>query len=229
MVAHLSAGSVLVRPATHHAVYWLLAYLGLLVLSGFLQFHPLGTCSSISPIVVTVFFVLNMAQFTSIIALLAYLVHRKNSLEFAAKRASEIGEPAAEHPAQGDCRDPQKREPRRCGISEEASVMFADMVGFTLSAGACGHRRYEAFSYSLLDKYGIEIRQELATTTWWLRVPRRHHAQALAGMALGCTNMATHTFRGGHRVDFASVSTAAAMIAGVIGRRRFYTTFGVMR
>ena len=66
--------------APRRAVYWLLAYLGLLVLSGFLEFHPLVS-SSLSATVVTIFFVLNIGTVSSIvIALLAYFVSRKNWL-----------------------------------------------------------------------------------------------------------------------------------------------------
>jgi adenylate cyclase len=54
------------------ALRWLAAYLGLVILSGFLEFRPL-VISSLTPALVTMFFVLNIgAVSTIVIILLAY-------------------------------------------------------------------------------------------------------------------------------------------------------------
>lgn len=221
------------------AVYWLLAYLGLLVLSGFLEFHPLGT-SSLSPTVVTVFFVLNIGTVSSIvIALLAYFVSRKNWLFELLQSEQAKSESLLLNILPREIAAILKNESRTIADHyEEASVMFADMVGFTpLSAVLAPVDMVdllnEAFSFfdSLLDKYGVEKIRTIGDNYMVASgVPRRHsnHAQALAGMALEMRDyLATHTFRGGHHVDFRIGINSGAMIAGVIGRRKFvYDVWG---
>jgi adenylate cyclase len=121
---------------------------------------------------------------------------------------------------------------------EEASILFADMVGFTpLSAQLPPVEMVEllneAFSFfdSLLDKYDVEKIRTIGDSYMAVSgVPLRHtdHAQALVRMALEMRDyISTHTFRNGQRINFRIGINSGSMIAGVIGRRKFvYDVWG---
>src|SRR5258708_32940519 len=89
---------------------------------------------------------------------------------------------------------------------EEASVLFADMVGFTplsaeLEPAEMVELLNEAFSFfdSLLDKYDVEKIRTIGDSYMVTSgVPRRRadHAQALVRMALEMRDyIATHAFK----------------------------------
>jgi len=121
---------------------------------------------------------------------------------------------------------------------EGASVLFADMVGFTpLSAVLAPVEMVEllneAFSFfdSLLDKYDVEKIRTIGDSYMVASgVPRRRpdHAQGLVRMALEMRDyIATHTFLRGQRVNFRFGINSGPMIGGVIGRRKFvYDVWG---
>jgi guanylate cyclase len=120
----------------------------------------------------------------------------------------------------------------------DASVMFADMVGFTpLSAKLAPVEMVEllneVFSFfdSLLDKYEVEKIRTIGDSYMVASgVPRRRpdHAQALARMAIEMRDhIAMHTFGNGQRVSFRIGINSGSMIAGVIGSRKFvYDVWG---
>jgi guanylate cyclase len=120
----------------------------------------------------------------------------------------------------------------------EASVLFADMVGFTpLSATLPPVEMVEllneAFSFFdlLLDKYDVEKIRTIGDSYMVASgVPRRRtdHAQALVCMALEMRDfIATHTFHNGQRVDFRIGINSGPVIGGVIGKRKFvYDVWG---
>jgi guanylate cyclase len=121
---------------------------------------------------------------------------------------------------------------------DEASVMFADMVGFTpLSAELAPVEMVdllnEIFSYfdSLLDKYNVEKIRTIGDNymaACGLPLRRPDHAQALVCMALEMREyVAAHTFLNGRRLNFRIGINSGPMIAGVIGRRKFvYDVWG---
>jgi len=120
----------------------------------------------------------------------------------------------------------------------EASILFADMVGFTpLSARMAPVEMVEllneAFSYfdSLVDKYDVEKIRTIGDNYMVASgVPRRRtdHAQALVCMALEIRDFVTsHTFRNGQQVSFRIGISSGPVIGGVIGRRKFvYDVWG---
>jgi guanylate cyclase len=120
----------------------------------------------------------------------------------------------------------------------EASILFADMVGFTPLSARLGPVEMvellnEAFSFfdSLVDKYGVEKIRTMGDSYMVASgVPRRRkdHAQALVCMALEMRDfVATHTFANGQRVDFRIGINSGPVIAGVIGSRKFeYDVWG---
>ena len=222
-----------------HALRWLGGYLGLIVVSGFLEFHPLVS-SSLPPTLVTVFFVLNIGAVSAIvITLLAYFVSEKNRL-FALLRNEQVkSENLLLNILPKEIAAILKNESRTIADHyTEASVLFADMVGFTpLSAQLPPVEMVEllneAFSFfdSLLDKYKVEKIRTIGDSYMVASgVPRQRpdHAQALVHMALEMRDyVANHEFCNGHRVSFRIGINSGSMIAGVIGRRKFvYDVWG---
>jgi len=116
---------------------------------------------------------------------------------------------------------------------EEASVLFADMVGFTERASTTApcdlvkflDRLYSAFD-ELVDKHGLEkikVSGDSYMVVSGVPRPRPDHVQALADFALEMTAVAA-TLEDPHglsvplRVGFAT----GTVVAGVVGSRRFF-------
>lgn len=221
------------------AMRWLAAYLGLVVLSGFLEFHPLVS-SSLSPILVTLFFVMNIAAVSSIaIVLLAYFVNQKDQLFVLLRTEQAKSENLLLNILPKEIAAILKNESRTIADHfTEASVLFADMVGFTplsarLEPVEMVELLNEAFSFfdSLLDKYGVEKIRTIGDSYMVASgVPRRRkeHAQALVRMALEMRDfVATHTFANGQRIAFRIGINSGPVIGGVIGKRKFvYDVWG---
>jgi guanylate cyclase len=221
------------------ALRWLAAYLGLAILSGYLEFHPLVS-SSLSPAVVTTFFILNIGTVSAIaIFLLAYFVGEKNRLFTLLRGEQAKSESLLLNILPKEIAAILKNEKRTIADHyNEASVLFADMVGFTplsarLEPAEMVELLNEAFSFfdSLLDKYDVEKIRTIGDSYMVASgVPRRcpDHAQALAAMALEMRDyLATHTFCNGQHVDFRIGINSGPMIGGVIGRRKFvYDVWG---
>lgn len=215
------------------ALRWLAAYLGLAIISGYFEFHPLGS-SSLSPAIVTIFFILNIGTISSIATfLLAYFVGEKNRL-FTLLRGEQVkSENLLLNILPKEIAAILKNESRTIADHyTEASILFADMVGFTpLSAKLAPVEMVEllneAFSFfdSLLDKYNVEKIRTIGDNYMVASgVPRRRsdHAQALVYMALEMRDfIAEHTFRNGQRVAFRIGINSGPVIGGVIGRRKF--------
>lgn len=221
------------------ALRWLAAYLGLLVLGGFLDARPLVS-AALAPSVVTLFFVLNIGTVSAIaIALLVYFVSQKNML-FGLLRSEQIkSESLLLNILPKEIAAILKNESRTIADHyAEASVLFADMVGFTPLSAELGPVEMvellnEAFTYfdSLLDQYGVEKIRTIGDSYMVVSgAPRRRldHAQPLVRMALEMRDyIATHTFANGRRVNFRIGVNSGSMIAGVIGRRKFvYDVWG---
>ena len=235
----LSPLGALLFDQPRQALRWLVAYLGLAVLSGFLEAHPLSS-SSLSPTVVTVFFVLNIGTVSAIaIIFLAYFVNEKNRLYLLLRNEQSKAENLLLNILPKEIAAILKNESRT--IADDytaASVMFADMVGFTpLSARLPPVETVEllneVFSFfdSLLDKYGVEKIRTIGDSYMVASgIPRQRpdHAQALASMALEMRDfVATHAFGNNQRVSFRFGINSGSMIAGVIGSRKFvYDVWG---
>lgn len=235
----LSPLGALLFDEPRRALRWLAAYLGLAVVSGFLEARPLGS-SSLSPTVVTIFFILNTGTVSAIaITLLAYFVSEKNRLFILLRNEQGKSENLLLNILPREIATILKNENRTIADDyTDASVMFADMVGFTpLSAKLAPVEMVEllneVFSFfdSLLDKYGVEKIRTIGDSYMVASgVPRRqpHHAQALVRMAIEMRDhTATHTFGQAQHVSFRIGINSGAMIAGVIGSRKFvYDVWG---
>jgi adenylate cyclase len=235
----LSPLGALLFDEPRQASRWLAAYLGLAIISGYFELHPLIS-SSLSPALVTTFFILNIGTVSSIaIFLLAYFVGEKNRL-FTLLRGEQVkSENLLLNILPKEIAAILKNESRTIADHyTEASILFADMVGFTplsakLAPGEMVELLNEAFSFfdSLLDKYNVEKIRTIGDSYMVASgVPRRRsdHAQALVYMALEMRDfIAAHTFRNGQRVTFRIGINSGPVIGGVIGMRKFvYDVWG---
>ena len=128
------------------------------------------------------------------------------------------------------------KEPDRNVIADkydEASVLFADIVGFTERASSTApadlvrflDRLYGAFD-ELVDKHGLEkikVSGDSYMVVSGVPRPRPDHAQALADFALDMANVAAglkdpH----GHSVPLRVGMACGPVVAGVVGSRRFF-------
>jgi guanylate cyclase len=189
---------------------------------------------------VTVFFVLNIGTVSAIaIFLLGYFVGEKNRLFTLLRGEQSKSENLLLNILPKEIAAILKNESRTIADHyTEASILFADMVGFTpLSAQLAPvevvELLNEAFSYfdSLLDKYDVEKIRTIGDSYMVVSgVPRRRadHAQALVCMALEMRDFVkTHTFRNSQQVSFRIGINSGPVIGGVIGKRKFvYDVWG---
>ncbi len=215
-----------------HAPRWFIAFAILVAASGFLQSY-VRLENNLSQSLVIFFFVINFIGVGSLVFLMVYyFVGQKNM--FQAKSETLLLNILPREIAAI-----LKNESRTIADHyEEASVLFADMVGFTslserLPPVEMVELLNEVFSFfdSLLDKYGVEKIRTIGDSYMVAAgVPRGKpdHAQALAHMALEMRDyISTYQFRNGQRVNFRIGINSGSMIAGVIGSRKFvYDVWG---
>ena len=211
---------------------WFLAFAILVTISGFLQPY-LRLANHLSSTLVIFFFAINLIGVGSLVFMMVfYFVGQKNMFQ-------QKSETLLLNILPKEIAAILKNESRTIADHyQEASVLFADMVGFTpLSAQIPPVEMVEllneVFSFfdSLLDKYGVEKIRTIGDSYMVASgVPRGRpdHAQALARMALEMRDyISTHTFRNRQRVSFRIGINSGSMIAGVIGRRKFvYDVWG---
>ncbi|BEH76617.1 MULTISPECIES: adenylate/guanylate cyclase domain-containing protein [Mycobacterium] len=128
------------------------------------------------------------------------------------------------------------KEPERNIIAdkyEEASVLFADIVGFTERASSTApadlvrflDRLYSAFD-ALVDKYGLEkikVSGDSYMVVSGVPRPRPDHVQALADFALDMVDVAAGMKDPHNRSVPLRVGLATGpVVAGVVGSRRFF-------
>jgi adenylate cyclase len=216
----------------HHAPRWFLAFISLVVLSGFLQPY-VRSANNLSTALVIFFFVINLIGVGSLVFMMVfYFVGQKNLFQ-------QKSETLLLNILPKEIAAILKNESRTIADHyDEASVLFADMVGFTpLSAQLPPVEMVEllneVFSFfdSLLDKYDVEKIRTIGDSYMVASgVPRGriNHAQPLVRMALEMRDyISTHTFRNGQCVSFRIGINSGSMIGGVIGRRKFvYDVWG---
>ena len=128
------------------------------------------------------------------------------------------------------------KEPDRDVIAdkyEEASVLFADIVGFTERASSTApadlvrflDRLYSAFD-ALVDKHGLEkikVSGDSYMVVSGVPRPRPDHVQALADFALDMAAVAAGTEDPhGRSVPLRVGLATGPVVAGVVGSRRFF-------
>lgn len=132
------------------------------------------------------------------------------------------------------------KEPERNIIADkydEASVLFADIVGFTERASSTApadlvrflDRLYSAFD-ELVDQHGLEkikVSGDSYMVVSGVPRPRPDHTQALADFALDMTNVAAQLKDPrGNPVPLRVGLATGPVVAGVVGSRRFFYDVG---
>ncbi len=214
------------------AVYWLLAFLSLVVI-GFAAQPYLRPLTGFPTEAIWMIGYGNLFAFSIMIfAALAILIHQRNVayrlLHAEQERAlgllhnilpSEIATIL------------QEREGVIADHFASASVLFADVVNFTPMSAAMAPTELvnllnEVFSYmdALTEKYCLEKIKTIGDcymVAAGVPTPRTDHAQALCSMALEFRNYVKANQFQGRSLEFRIGIHSGPLVAGVIGRRKF--------
>jgi len=208
-----------------NAARWFLAFLGLVLLSGFLQPY-LDDRYGIAPELVTFFFVVNFVGVTAIIfVMILYFVGEKNAFQARAEALLLNILPK-------EIADILKRDQRVIADQfDGASILFADIVGFTpmsatMTPQAVVQLLNDVFSQfdALVDEYGLEKIKTIGDcymVAAGVPRPRPDHAQVLARMALQMQDYVARHEVQGRRLAFRIGLNSGPVVAGVIGRKKF--------
>lgn len=205
------------------AVCWFLAFLVLLASGPLLHF---STATVLPVAFVTFFYVMNIGGVLGIAFLmLLYFVRQKNLFQ-------EKSEELLLNILPKEITDILKAGPRSVANHfDEASILFADVVGFTaLSDSMVAPQLVDLLDEvflcfdELVDKYGLEKIKTIGDcymVAAGVPRPRPDHAQALARMALDMQRCVGGREFGGRRLAFRIGMNSGAVVAGVIGRKKF--------
>jgi guanylate cyclase len=204
---------------------WFVGYLQLVIVSGLLQ-DALPPVEPLPPVIITLFFVLNLAAVSTLVFLLLYyFVGQRDSLQARSDRLLLNILP-------GDVAAILKHEARTIAdYHAAASILFADLAGFTpMSAGMAPVELVgllnEVFSDfdDLVEKHGLEKIKTVGDcymVAAGVPHPRPDHAQVLARMALEMRDLTRHRRYGGRKLDFRIGINSGPVVAGVIGQKKF--------
>ncbi len=210
---------------------WFIAYLALVVLAALLE--PFGRPSSLPPVILTVFYVMNIgcvSIFTFV--LLQYFMSQKEATLKLLHLEQEKSERLLLNILPAEVAAILKNEDRVVADRfDNTSIMFADMVNFTpMSANMKPEELVgllnEVFCYfdTLTEKYGLEKINTVGDCYMVAAgVPRRRsdHAHALADMALEMRDTISRTKFAGKQLIFRIGINSGPVVAGVIGRMKF--------
>ena len=205
-------------------VLWIVGFVLLLMLSAILE--PSLKPPNLPEAFVIWFFVLNLGSVIAIVfVLLYYFVAQRNFFQ-------ERSETLILNILPKEIADALKVE--RSAIAahyEFASVLFADVVGFTAMASAMSSLSLvnllnEVFSSfdDLVEKHGLEKIKTIGDRYMVASgVPRERadHALALVQLALDMRGVATSRTFGGETLAFRIGVNSGPVVAGVIGRKKF--------
>jgi adenylate cyclase len=205
-------------------VLWIVGFVLLLIVSAILQPHL--TPAALPEAFVTWFFVLNLGSVIAIVfALLYYFVGQRNFFQ-------ERSETLLLNILPKEISEALKTDPSAIAAHyESASVLFADVVGFTPMAASMTPLRvvkllndvFHCFD-DLVEKYDLEKIKTIGDCYMVAAgVPRERpdHAVALVQLALDMREtVACRTF-GDQKLAFRIGINTGPVVAGVIGRKKF--------
>ncbi len=208
-----------------HAPRWFLAFLGLVVLSGFLQYQ-LNFTNNLSPEIVIFLFVANLIGVGSMIfAMVFYFVGQKNLFQ---KKSETLLLNILPKEIVNILKDDQRTI---ADHFDGASVLFADVVNFTPMAASMTptdlvNLLNEVFSEFdlLVEKHGLEKIKTIGDCYMVASgVPRvrADHTQALTRMALEMRDYVGQNEIQGRKLSFRIGLNSGPVVAGVIGRKKF--------
>ena len=229
----------LVFSDSRKATRWFLAYIGLIIASGFLQPY-VRSANNLSATVKLLFFVMNISAISAIaFVMVNYFIGQKNSFLGLLRVEQEKSERLLLNILPKEIADILKVENRIIAEQfDNASIMFADLVEFTpLTAELAPVEMVELlnevylFFDDLVEKYNLEKIRTIGDNYMVVSgVPRRRadHAQALAKMALEmCGFMEGFKTKGGKILNFRIGINSGPLVAGVVGRKKFqYDVWG---
>jgi adenylate cyclase len=203
---------------------WIVGFVALLPITALLQPHL--TPAHLPDTFVTWFFVLNLGTVIAVVfGLLHYFVRRRDFFQ-------ESSEMLLLNILPKEISEALKTEPRAIAAHyDEASILFADIVGFTPMAATMLpltlvdllNEVFECFD-DLVDNYELEKIKTIGDCYMVAAgVPRQRvdHAEALVNFALDMqAEIGKRTF-GGRRLAFRIGINSGPVVAGVIGRRKF--------
>ncbi len=231
--AIISPMAALVFDEPRRAPAWFLGYLALVILSGLLQPY-VRQSNSLSARQIVLFFVLNVGAVSSIVFILLYTFVRQRNALLALLRVEQAkSENLLLNILPPEIAAILKNEERT--IADHfpgASILFADMVGFTPMTAAMAPAEMldllnEVFTYfdGLVDKYGLEKIRTIGDSYMvasGVPRPRPDHAQALARMALEMRDFVqTNPVCVNRQLNFRIGINSGPVVAGVIGRKKF--------
>ncbi|MCI0397953.1 MAG: adenylate/guanylate cyclase domain-containing protein [Chloroflexi bacterium] len=221
----LSPLGALLFASPRHAPYWFVAYLGLVVLSGFLQ-PATPMVGSLSPRLVTAFFVMNIAAVSTIVfVLIYYFVGQRNIFQEKSDKLLLNILP------EGIAAILKNERRTIADYHAEATILFADVADFTpLSAGMAPVELVELLNEvfsdfdALVEKYGLEKIKTIGDcymVAAGVPHPRPDHAHVLARMALEMRDHVNRRHFGGRQLAFRIGINSGPVVAGVIGHKKF--------
>jgi adenylate cyclase len=243
-------GTLLFYPPRRARIWWL-AYLALFILAGFLQ-DSLSGSNRLPQELLNAFTVLNLTVVSSLVlVLLNYFMEKKNE----AYRLLNIEQQKADrlllNVLPKEIASILKNDEHTIAEQfEEASVLFADLVGFTplssqLSPTQMVELLNEIFTQfdALVDKYGVEKIRTIGDNYMvaaGVPLPQPDHAQRLARLALDMRRYLDENWspevlkdevKAGESarvpVQFRIGISSGPVIGGVIGKRKFvYDVWG---
>jgi adenylate cyclase len=229
----ISPLGALIFDEPRHAPRWFLAYLGLVILSGLLQPY-VRLSNTLLPEVRLLFFVMNIGAVCAVAFILLYsFVRQKNEVLRLLRLEQEKSENLLLNILPKEIAAILKNESRTIADHfEGASILFADMVGFTpLSARMAPAEMVdllnEVFSFfdSLVDKYQVEKIRTIGDSYMvasGVPRPRPDHAYALAQMALEMRSyISSYPSCVDRNLNFRIGINSGPVVAGVIGRKKF--------
>jgi adenylate cyclase len=221
------------------ALRWLAAYLSLAVISAYFEFHPLVT-SSLSPTVITIFFVMNLGTVSAIaIYLLVHFVNQKNMFfELLLQEQVKSENLLLNILPRNIAARLKQGEETIADDYDSVSILFVDLVDFTALSTVCDPRAMvkalgEMFFYfdQLVEKYEaqkIETVGDSYVIAAGLPNPRPDHATVITQLAL---EIREHFERGvfleGHPLHCRMGINSGPIMAGVIERKKIsYNVWG---
>lgn len=203
-----------------------LAY-GIFVILGGLLEPYLRTTNNLPPLIVTLFFVLNIVGVSAIVfGLLVFFINQRNVLQTQSDALLLNILPR-------DIAAILRKENRVIADHyDEVSILFADIVDFTTLAARLSPPEVigllnEVFSHfdTLVESYGVEKIKTVGDcymVAAGIPRPRPDHAQTLTRLALEMQDyINSRVFAGAHRLELRIGLHSGPVMAGVIGRKKF--------
>jgi adenylate cyclase len=225
-------GLIYVLMGGRYSRFWFTIFLLFLVAAIFWQPLPRDSIN-VPSFVVSLLWVINVSNLSAVLlAMYRYVVAQRNIAYRQLRGEQERAESLLLNILPSDVATILKNKTRTIAEHfENASVLFADVVNFTpMSAQMTPvelvevlNEVFSAFDV-LAEKYGLEKIKTIGDCYMVAAgVPRARpdHAQALTRMALEMqAYVATREFHG-HRLTFRIGLNSGAVVAGVIGRKKF--------